>query len=239
MNFEFCTDYQEMSSKATDSILYDIQKNSGCWLGTATGNSPKGVYDNLMASQKTSPVLFKNLGIVKLDEWGGIPMNAPNSCETFVQNRILGPLQIGQDKYIAFKSDPDSPDAECTRIQAALQQIGVLDVCILGLGKNGHIGFNEPAECMVPHCHKASLSLETLQHQMVEDLPYKPSYGLTLGMGDILQSKKIILLVTGGGKETVFKQLSKPEINPQLPASFLWLHPQVTCYVDLKTVPRN
>jgi galactosamine-6-phosphate isomerase len=237
MNFEFCSDYQEMSRKAADAIIVGIKKNSGCWLGTATGNSPKGVYDNLIASYTNSPELYRNLGIVKLDEWGGIPMNAPNSCETFVQERILEPLHIKKDHYIAFHSDPESPEAECARIQKELRQISSLDICILGLGKNGHIGFNEPSDVLLPNCHKAHLSHDSLQHQMVEDLKHKPTYGLTMGMGDILRSKKIILLVSGSGKEAIFNRLQRPEINPQLPASFLWLHPQVDCFVDLKTVP--
>ncbi|MCJ7466444.1 MAG: galactosamine-6-phosphate isomerase [Maribacter sp.] len=238
MNFEFCTDYQDMSRKAADAIISGIKKNSGSWVCMATGNSPKGVYNNLKESYTISPGLYGRLGIVKLDEWGGIPMNAANSCETFLQERILEPLHIKKDQYIAFHSDHESPEAECARIQKELQQLNSLDICILGLGKNGHIGFNEPSDVLMPNCHKAQLSHDSLQHQMVEDLDYKPTYGLTLGMGDILRFRKIILLVTGHGKETIFNRLLRPEINPQLPASFLWLHPQVDCFIDLKTVPR-
>jgi galactosamine-6-phosphate isomerase len=239
MNFEYCPDYQEMSRKAAEAIVLGIKRNSGCWLGTATGNSPIGVYNNLKLSYMDAPELFRDLGIVKLDEWGGIPMNAPNSCETFVQERIIKPLHISKDRYISFNSASDRPEAECARIQNQLQHIGSLDICVLGLGKNGHIGFNEPAGVLIPDCHKAVLSHESLQHQMVEGLEHKPTFGLTMGMGDILRAKKIILLVSGVGKEAIFNRLLHPEINPQLPASFLWLHPQVDCFIDLKTVPKE
>uniref|UniRef100_UPI0035937362 6-phosphogluconolactonase n=1 Tax=Pricia sp. TaxID=2268138 RepID=UPI0035937362 len=109
---------------------------------------------------------------------------------------------------------------------------GPIDICILGLGKNGHIGFNEPAKTLTPFCHVAKLSEKSLQHSMANTMKPKPAYGLTLGMADILRSKKIILLLTGSDKQDIIFKLLSKEITTQLPASFLWLHHDVSCFID-------
>ena len=97
--------------------------------------------------------------------------------------------------FISFKSKTEDPDAECKRIQHELNRLNTIDICILGLGSNGHIALNEPADYLQPHCHLANLSDVTLSHPMARDMVDKPSYGLTLGMTDILKSKKIILMI--------------------------------------------
>lgn len=238
MKVHYCSDYHEMSHLASESILADIKLETRSWLGVATGNSPKKVYDNLGKLYNQNHDRFKNLGIVKLDEWGGIPMDASNSCETFIQKRILLPLKIPNKQYIAFASNPLDPQKECDRVQNEIDSIGALDVCILGLGKNGHIGFNEPAAFLQSKCHIATLSKVSMQHQMVESLSDKPTYGLTLGMGDIIKSKKIILLITGVGKDEIVKELLTSKISTYLPASFLWLHGNAECYIDSNSIPK-
>ncbi len=236
MEIQHCSKYSEMSLKASKILISQIKEKPSSLLGVATGNSPKGLYELLAGAAQKNPTFFKDLGIVKLDEWGGIPMDAPNSCESFIQDRILGPLQVPQSNYISFNSNPNFPEQECLRVQNELQNSGPLDVCILGLGKNGHVGFNEPALNLVPNCHRAELSKESQQHQMVNSLEHKPAYGLTLGMGDILNSKMIILLITGSGKDGITKDLLKPRISTSLPASFLWLHSNVKCFIDMESV---
>ena len=163
-------------------------------------------------------------------------MHAPNTCETYIRERILGPMQVSPDRYIGFRSDPDNPEEECRRVQNKLNDIDFMEVCILGLGKNGHIAFNEPSHTLEPYCHRAELSKESQQHQMVGSLEGKPSYGLTVGMGDILRSKCILLLITGSGKCRIVRELLKAQISTSLPASFLWIHPKVYCYIDRETV---
>ena len=236
MKIHYCTDYGEMSRLSSDSIVSGLREKPGQLICAATGNSPMGIYRNLAASYLDEPEVFGKLRLIKLDEWGGIPSSDPNSCETFVQEKILQPLHISSDRYIAFKSDPASPKKECDRIQKEIRHNGPIDVCILGLGKNGHIGFNEPAETLAPYCHVARLSQQSLQHDMANTMKIKPSYGLTLGMGDILRSKKIILLLTGSDKAGVVAQLLSKQIKTQLPASFLWLHVNVECYIDSKAL---
>ncbi len=232
MKIQYCVDYQEMSRLCSDAIVSGIRKNPAQSICTATGNSPMGIYQNLAAAYSDGPEIFEKLRIIKLDEWGGIPSSDPNSCETFIQEKILLPLGIPSDRYVSFKSDSPSPKKECERIQREIRDNGPIDVCILGLGTNSHIGFNEPGEALTPFCHVAKLSEKALRHQMVDTMDSKPQYGLTLGMADILRSKKIILLLTGPNKQNVISNLLSQQITTHLPASFLWLHPNVECYVD-------
>ncbi len=232
MKIHYCVDYQEMSRLCSDAIVSGVRKNPEQSICTATGNSPMGVYQNLAAAYSDKPEIFRKLRIIKLDEWGGIPSSDPNSCETFVQEKILRPLGIPSDRYVSFKSDSPSPKKECERIQREIRDNGRIDVCILGLGTNGHIGFNEPAETLTPFCHVAKLSEKTLRHQMADTMGSIPQYGLTVGMGDILQSEKIVLLLTGSNKQNVISELLLKRITTRLPASFLWLHHNVECYID-------
>lgn len=225
-----------MSHLSCDSIISDLKENPKRLICAATGNSPLGLYKNFASIYKDEPEIFKELAIVKLDEWGGINSEELNSCETFILQKILGPLNISEDRYISFKSNPVSPEKECDRVQGQIQKKGTIDICILGLGQNGHIGFNEPAKVLTPNCHVAQLSQESLQHQMVNTMKNGPTYGLTLGMGDILQSKKIILLLTGSDKKSVIDKLLTKKITTYLPASFLWLHGNVECYIDLNAI---
>ena len=232
MQIRYAYNYAQMSQWASDSLFLSIGEKPDLLLCTATGNSPIGLYKNMGEAYQESPGIFDRLRIVKLDEWGGIPMEEADSCESFIQHKILGPLNIPKSRYISFNSDPTDPEMECARVENEIGQGGAIDVCILGLGQNGHIGFNEPAEFLEPYCHIAKLSPESLQHNMTRFMTTKPKYGLTLGMATILRSKKIILLITGSGKKEIIAELLTKKITTHLPASLLWLHPQTECLVD-------
>lgn len=232
MKVQYCSDYEEMSQLSCESIVFDLKKHPKQLICTATGNSPTGTYERLVNAYKDQPKCFNGLIIIKLDEWGGIDSNEPYSCESYLQKKIVQPLQIPRERYISFDPNPVSPKEECKRIQLEIEQKGPIDTCILGLGKNGHIGFNEPGNGLMPNCHVAELTADSLNHQMINELAKKPGYGLTLGMADILQSKKIILLITGANKKAVIEKLLTKHISSDLPASFLWLHPNVECYID-------
>ena len=236
MKIQYCNDYNAMSQLSCDSIVSDLRKQPRQLICMSTGNSPTGTYERLAKVFNDHPAFFNELIIAKLDEWGGIDSNEPSSCESYIQEKILQPLAIPQNRYISFKSNTVSPQKECDRIQIEIQKKGPIDICILGLGQNGHIGFNEPANTLTAHCHLAELTADSLNHQMINALDKKPTYGLTLGMADILQSKKIILLLTGSKKKDVIKKLLSKQITTNLPASFLWLHNQVECYIDANSV---
>jgi galactosamine-6-phosphate isomerase len=237
MQITYCKDYQEMSKLASGLVLEEIIKKPGLLLCAATGSSPGGLYKNLAVIAGRERQLFRQLRIVKLDEWGGVPENHPVTCEYFLRSRLLGPLGISPERYLSFASDPQSPEEECKRISSRLHEEGPVDICILGLGRNGHLALNEPAGWLQPFCHVATLTEESLQHPMIADMENKPGYGLTLGMHEILHSRKIIMLVSGRGKKQVAEKFFEAKVSTTLPASFLWLHPHVECLVEQEAMP--
>lgn len=232
MILSYFDNYEAMSQKAGELLVAEISRQKNLLLCAATGRSPEGAYKELVRHSKESDINLRELRVIKLDEWAGVPKNHPVSCEHFLKHHLLDPLGIPEKNYISFASDPFDLQEECNRIRLELESRGPIDLCILGLGTNGHLGLNEPGPFLETHCHKARLSKETLQHQMIASLKQKPEYGLTLGMMDLLSSKKVILLITGQKKGEVIERLLTKKISSDLPASLLWLHKDVECLID-------
>ncbi|MFN7116967.1 MAG: galactosamine-6-phosphate isomerase [Saprospiraceae bacterium] len=232
MKISYFNDYNALSEAAKKLILNTLEIKKNSLLCAATGNSPLKTYQLLVEYYNKNPDLFSALRLLKLDEWGGVPMDDPQTCESFLQENLVKPLKISSERYLSFRSDAADPQLECKRMQNILDTQSTVDLCILGLGKNGHIGFNEPAAALTPHCHVAKLTADSMQHSMAQAMQQKPTYGITLGIKDILQAKKIILLVTGSNKKQIMQQLLHATITTYLPASFLWLHNDVECLVD-------
>jgi len=141
------------------------------------------------------------------------------------------------ERFAGFRSDPAKPERECERMQRWLTANGPIDLCLLGLGLNGHIALNEPAAGLQPGVHVVKLTASSLRSDMLRKANRKPRYGLTLGIGDILRSRKILMLVSGEAKRAVLKRLLEPMVSSNLPASFLWLHPAVTIICDQAALP--
>jgi galactosamine-6-phosphate isomerase len=236
MEIELCESYEELSLKASEVILQELEKKKDLLLCAATGNSPTGTYQLLGEKFKMYPEFFDRLRVVKLDEWGGIPYLHPGTCESYLQGHLIRPLEISKNRYIGFNSDSEAPEKECQSIQDYLNKEGPIDLCILGLGTNGHLAFIEPAENIQAHCHVAMLTAASMKHTMASEMQIKPSYGLTLGMADILHSKKILMLITGKEKRKMVNKFLSEKITTLLPASFLWLHPDVRCFIEKDTM---
>ncbi|NOY36444.1 MAG: galactosamine-6-phosphate isomerase [Chlorobi bacterium] len=232
MKIEILDNYDELSNKAKDILVQEIRKNKRLLLCAATGGSPAGMYFQIAVEYQKQRGLFSQIRVIKLDEWGGLSMDEPATCEAYLQEHLVKPLEIPTSRYTGFQSNPDDPEQECRRIQSFLQTDGPVDVCILGLGMNGHLALNEPADFLHPYCHVNTLTDMSLGHSMLSGLKKKPAYGLTLGMADILHARKIIFLVSGKKKRQVFEQFLTKKITTFLPASLLWLHPDVTCLAD-------
>jgi len=223
---------EEMSRAAADFLISELRRKPGLLLCTATGASPTRTYELLAEERARNAALFQRLRILKLDEWGGLAMNDPGSCESYLQQHLLGPLGVSKDRYTGFQSQSSDPEADCARIRNWLNANGPVDVCVLGLGINGHLAMNEPADALKPFAHVAQLAQTTLAHSMLAQSARKPSYGLTLGLTDIFDAKKIVLPVSGPQKSEQLARLMNGEISTQFPASLLWLHPAVTCFCD-------
>jgi galactosamine-6-phosphate isomerase len=145
---------------------------------------------------------------------------------------LLQPLGVAGERFAGFRSDPAKPERECERMQRWLTANGPIDLCLLGLGMNGHIALNEPAAGLRPNVHVVKLTASSLKSDMLRKAIRIPGYGVTLGMGDILQSRRILMLVSGKAKQAVLKRLLEPIVSLDFPASFLWLHPAVTIICD-------
>jgi len=232
MNLVYCADYREMSRLAATLILDALSTKPDLLLCTATGSSPEGLYNELALFARENRDIFDQMRVLKLDEWGGIPENHPVTCEYYLRKYLLDPLAIPAERYISFRSDPADPKEECSRIGSLLERDGPIDICILGLGLNGHLGLNEPATELEPGSHVATLSEASLQHPMIASLKSKPAYGLTLGMQEILSSRQIVLLVSGKEKKTIAEEFLGGEVSNELPASHLWQHDCTDCLVD-------
>jgi galactosamine-6-phosphate isomerase len=228
MNITRCNSVAELNDLASNLLVREISENPQSLISAATGNSPTGIYKKLV--EKQGSVVVENLTFIKLDEWYGLGADDAGSCEYYLHKHLLQPLKVSSDKYIAFDGKVADPGKECLRISKYLDQRGPIDICILGLGQNGHVAFNEPADTLQPRAHLATLSETSLQHSMITATGAVIKYGFTLGVADILQSKKIILPVFGKNKETIMQRLLECKVSTQLPASFLWLHPDVECF---------
>jgi galactosamine-6-phosphate isomerase len=230
------TDYEAMSRAAASYLSEQIAREPDLLLCLATGSSPKRVYQLLAERCRNGLVWCDRLRALKLDEWGGVAMDDPCTCESYLREHFLGPLGIGRERYEGFVSNATDPAAECGRIDQWLADAGPIGVCVLGLGANGHLGLNEPGAALRSRAHVAQLSRATLGHPMLTGTGRVPGYGLTLGMADIMHAGQILLLVNGSHKAEPMRRLMGREISTDFPASMLWLHPSVVCLCDREAV---
>jgi galactosamine-6-phosphate isomerase len=230
------TDHEQMSRQAAARIARELRRRPGLLLGAATGATPTRAYARLAERRAADPSLFRRLRVLKLDEWLGVPARHPATCETYLRRNVLAPLGIPPSRYQGFRTEPRDPAAECARLAAWLAGHGPIDLCVLGLGRNGHLLMNEPAPALPPGPHVARLTAMTRRHSMVRAMKSPPRRGLTMGLGDILQSRSILLLVSGRHKAAALRRMVAGGVTTRCPASLLWLHPDVTVYCDREAV---
>ncbi|EFH7120547.1 hypothetical protein EEK96_20100 [Escherichia coli] len=157
------------------------------------------------------------------------------------KQHIVQPLGLREDQLISFRSE-EINETECERVTNLIARKGGLDLCVLGLGKNGHLGLNEPGESLQPACHISQLDAQTQQHEMLKTAGRPVTRGITLGMKDILNAREVLLLVTGEGKQDATERFLTAQdaaerfltakVSTTIPASFLWLHNNFTCVID-------
>jgi len=224
--------YEAMSRAAADFIFRELKRQPNLLLCVSAGATPTRTYQLLAARYVRQPRLFSRLRVLQIDEWVGLAPGHPATCAVDLGAKLLEPLRISRDRFTGFRTDATDPGTECSRVARWLAANGPIDVCILGLGKNGHVAINEPADALTPYAHVAALAESSRNHAMLKDLARKPRRGLTLGMADILCSRRIILLVNGKGKRPALRRLMKREVTTRFPASFVWLHPDATVLCD-------
>ena len=233
-NMTFCItpDEESMAQRAAEVMLEQIKRKSCSLITIATGNTPTRSYELLVKMIRKQGVDISKLRIHKLDEWYGIPMDHPSTCEAYLQDKIVKPMEISKDRYYSIQSQPDDPHEACRQMANRLREDGPIDLCILGLGANGHLGLNEPADAVMADTHCCELTPSSRQHTMLQDEKTTVDKGLTTGMGEILAAKQILFLVSGKKKAPLMNTFLSRKVTTQYPASFLWLHPSVTCICD-------
>ena len=228
--------YEEMSRVAADMIADVLRAKPDGVLGLATGDTPVGTYQNLAKMNKAGELDFSKVSSVNLDEYYPISPDNNQSYRYFMNQNFFDHLNI--DKANTFVPDgtvaPDKVDAFCRAYEDRIDAMGGIDVQVLGIGRNGHIGFNEPDEELIPITHLTALTANTIEanSRFFDSEDQVPKHALTMGIQSVFKAKKILLLVSGKNKAEAVKATLSGNISTKCPASLLCLHPDVTLICD-------
>ena len=227
-------DYDAMSRRAANIISAEVIRRPDCVLGLATGSTPIGTYKQLAAWNQRGDFSFKDVRTVNLDEYLGLPPTHDQSYRYFMNTNLFDHVNI--DKARTFVPDGLEPDPQkaCAAYNEIIRSHGGIDLQLLGLGRNGHIGFNEPGAAFEKETHCVDLTESTIEANKrffasEDDVP-KQAY--TMGIKNIMQAKKILLIAGGEEKAEALKNSLYGPITPSVPASILQLHNDVTVIAD-------
>lgn len=212
-----------------------IRSNPELVLGLPTGRTPLSLYAELVRLHAAGEVDFSRVTTFNLDEFVGIPGSHPGSYCSFMRGHFFDHVNIDPARTHVPNGAASDADAECERYERAIEQAGGIDLQILGIGTNGHIGFNEPAGELQARTHRVTLKPETRRSNAElfgGDAEQVPREGLSMGMGTILQARAVVLLATGATKATCVERVVNGTITTTLPASFLQLHRDAVLMLD-------
>lgn len=229
MNWETLDDYDALSDRAANIFLTAIRRNPRIVLGLPTGRTPVRMYERVVAACSREYHCFRDVVTFNLDEYVGIESTHPGSYCTFMNEHLFGHVDMKKSNaHIPNGMAPDS-DAECAHYEREIAAAGGLDLTFLGLGSNGHIGFNEPGTPFDSRTRVVALT-ESTRAANAPLFPdgNVPTHAITMGIGTILESKSIVLLASGDKKRPAIERLRSGEITEEFPASALWKHPDVT-----------
>lgn len=227
-------DYEEMSRRAAELIAAQILVKPACVLGLATGSTPEGAYRELAARYGRGELDFSDVTTVNLDEYKGLTGENEQSYRYFMNSRLFDHVNIDKSRtHVPDGTEPDSEKAgaEYDRI---IRSVGGIDLQLLGIGGNGHIGFNEPADEFIPSTHCVQLAESTIEanKRFFSSIEEVPRYAYTMGIGGIFSARKILLLASGTSKaQAVYDSFFGP-VTPRVPGSVLQLHPDVVVIAD-------
>jgi len=219
-----------LDEAAAGIIAALLQTKPDAVLGFATGSTPLGIYGELVRLHAEGKISFREATAFNLDEYVGLPRHHPQSFHAYMQKHLYDHIDIlPQNRHIPDGSAPD-PEAECLRYDELLRQAGRIDLQLLGIGHNGHIGFNEPAPGLIGGTHVAELSEQTRQAnaRFFPSFEEVPKFAITMGVGSILQARRILLVAKGADKAGIVRRALCGPITTQVPASLLQTHPRLT-----------
>ena len=236
-------DYDDMSRKAANIISAQVILKPDSVLGLATGSSPIGTYDQLVDWYDKGDLDFSQVRSVNLDEYRGLDRENDQSYYYFMHKHLFDRVNINADNTnVPDGTEPDA-EKECKRYEELIRSYGGVDLQLLGLGHNGHIGFNEPAASFAPETHCVDLTESTIEanKRFFASADDVPRQAYTMGIGTIMRARKILVVVSGEDKAEIVAKAFFGEVIPEVPASILQFHPDVTIVADaaaLSKIPR-
>lgn len=228
-------DERALAKTLTAQIVKALSDNPRLVLGLPTGRTPIRLYHELGAMCARGAVDFSRATTFNLDEFLGIAPDNPGSYRAFMQEHLFSRVNLAPERINVLNGDADDPAVECVRYERAIQAAGGIDLQLLGIGTNGHIGFNEPARELVGATHRVALKSSTRRSNAPlfgGDVNKVPHEALSMGMATILRARRIVMIATGKSKARCIQQVVNGPITTKLPASFLQLHRDVELMLD-------
>jgi len=234
MNIIITKSYEEMSRKAANFIVSQVTLKPDSVLGLATGSTPIKTYEYLREKYQDDVVDFEETVTFNLDEYIGLGKDDPQSYRYFMDQHLFNHINIKEENIFIPNGLVDEIDMECIRYEEEIRKHGGIDLQLLGIGRNGHIGFNEPNVNFEARTHKVSLDEDTIHAnaRFFDSATEVPTEAISMGIKTIMMSKKILLLASGKNKAEAINALINGPITPKLPASILQLHQDVTLILD-------
>lgn len=225
--------YQQIGQHGAQIIAGVIKNNANTVLGLATGTSPIGIYQNLVEMCQKGEISFANVKTVNLDEYVGLDGTHPQSYRYFMNDNLFNHVDIDKANTFVPNGVAENLQEECTRYTTLVNNL-VQDIQLLGIGSNGHIAFNEPGTPFESTTHVVNLTENTIKDnsRLFEDISQVPTKALTMGIANIMNAKRILIVANGKNKAQAVYDMVKGQVNTTCPASVLQNHPDVTVIVD-------
>jgi glucosamine-6-phosphate deaminase len=229
-----CKNYDEVSLLGANIFAKQIKQNPKSILGLATGSTPVGMYKKLAEMYNKNGLDFSEIRTFNLDEYYPIKKDDEQSYNFFMRDNLFSHINIKPENVHLPNGESADPKEECAAYEQMLTDAGGVDIQLLGVGVNGHLGFNEPEDELKLATHLTNLTPSTIEanSRFFKNIEDVPTMALTMGMGTIMKARSILLLITGENKAPVAKKLFSGVITTSLPASFLHLHPNATVLLD-------
>lgn len=234
MEVVICKDYDEMSRRAAYLLTAEIVQNPKAVLGLATGDTPKKMYETLVDIYKKGDLDFSKVTTFNLDEYVGLSAEHEQSYAAYMKQMLMSHINIKPENVHILNGCSETPEEECALFEEKIVQAGGIDIQVLGLGHNGHIGFNEPDSQFELKTRIVQLDDRTIEanKRFFDKKSDVPTHALSMGIQTIMEAKKIILIASGASKAEAVSKLVNGNIDSMHPASILKVHKDVTVLID-------
>ena len=226
-------DYEAMSAAAAGAVAQRLEEEPSTVLMLPTGVTPLGMYRRLVEMHRTEGISFAGATFFNLDEYLGLPPDHAASYHMYMRENFYGLIDADPARIFVPDGTASDPEAECERYEAAIAKSGGIDVCVLGIGRNGHIGFNEPGASFASHTRVVELSESTRKVNAADFAADRaPGQAITVGMATIFASSAVVLLASGTNKAGAVAAAVEGEVSESMPASMLRSHPNASLFLD-------